>query len=306
MKLPSAATLILMLAATCARLNAHAQDKPLQLDARTQARLQLRIAPLTAAHSSDQVSAFATVVDPTPLLTLLSDLATAQSAYTASQAEAARSQALARDASLSAKASEAATAQARSDQARVRLLKQRLGLEWGAYFTTLSDNGLRQLGSDLAAARCALVRVDTPAGQGLKGAKTVSLDLGALGFADARVLGVARTADARLQSPGLMTLVSGENAAYLSIGLSLKASLYSGGGTSGLLIPNAALLRQGGHVYAFIKTNAQTFDRRIVTPTRVTPEGLIVTSGFTSGEKVVVQGASALLTAATSVPADEE
>ena len=77
MKLPSAATLILMLAATGAPLNAHAQDKSLQLDARTQARLQLRIAPLTTAHSSDQVSAFATVVDPTPLLTLLSDLATA-------------------------------------------------------------------------------------------------------------------------------------------------------------------------------------------------------------------------------------
>ncbi len=306
MKFISATALILMLAATSAPLNAHAQDKPLQLDAKTQTRLQIRVAPIAAAHSSDQVSAFATVVDPTPLLTLLSDLATTQSAYNASQAEATRSQVLAKDASLSAKAAEAAVALARGDQAKVTLLKQRLGLEWGAYFTALSDSSLRQLGSDLVAGRSALVRVDTPAGQGLKGAKTVSLDLGALGSAEARVLGVARTADQRLQSPGLMTLVSGENAAYLSIGLSLKASLYSGGGTSGLLIPNAALLRQSGRVYAFVKTNAQSFDRRVITPARVTPEGLIVTSGFNSGEKVVVQGASALLTAATSTPAGEE
>lgn len=279
-----------------------AQDKPVQVDAKTQARLQIRTAPIEAAHSSDAIQAFATVVDPTPLLTLLSDLATAQSAYNASQAEAVRTHALAQDATVALKTAEAAQAQARGDQAKVTLLKQRVGLEWGVYFVNLSDDGLRQLGSDLAAGRAALVRIDTPSGQGLKGARSAVLDAGAIGTVTARVLGVARTADARLQSPGLMTMVSGPDAAYFSTGLTLKASLYGGNGTDGLLIPNSALLRQGGHVYAWVKTGAQGFVKREVVAARVTPDGLIVGSGFSQGEAVVIQGASALL-AASATPA---
>ncbi|ESQ85250.1 hypothetical protein AEAC466_05935 [Asticcacaulis sp. AC466] len=301
MKLLTTAALTLMLAAGAVQ----AQDTPLQLDGKTQTRLQIRVAPIQPAHSSDATSAFASVADPTPLLTLLSDLATTQSAYTASQAEASRSQALARDASVSAKAAEAAQAQARADQAKVTLLRQRVGLEWGTYFAGLSDTALRQLGSDLSSGKAALVRIDTPSGQGLKGARSATLDLGAIGSVEARVLGIARTADARLQSPGVMTLVSGADAAYLSTGLTMKASLYGGGGTTGLLIPNTALLRSGGKVYAYVKTGPKTFVRRIVTPARVTPEGLIVSAGFSANESLVVQGASALLTAATSRPADE-
>lgn len=302
MKLISAAALILALAAGTAHAG---DDKPLQLDARTQTRLQLRVAPIRAAQSSNSVSAFAAVVDTTPLLTLLSDLATAQSAFNASQAEATRTQTLAKDDTVSQKTADAALAQARGDQARVTLLKQRLGLEWGTWFSSQTDVALRQLGSDLSTGKAALVRVDTPSGQGLRGAQTAGLDLGAIGSVDARVLGIARTADARLQSPGLITMVTGPNAAYLSNGLTMKASLYGGGATSGLLVPNGALLRQDGRVYAYVKTGAQTFDRRVVVPVRVVPDGLIVGDGFAAGEQVVVQGASALLTAATSKPADE-
>lgn len=302
MKLISAAALILALVAGAG----HAQDnKPLQLDGKTQTRLQLRVAPVHAAQSTNSVNAFAAVVDATPLLTLLSDLATAQSAYNASQAEATRTQALAKDDTVSQKVADAALAQARGDQAKVTLLKQRLGLEWGSWFSGQTDVALRQLGTDLSMGRAALVRVDTPSGQGLKGAQTASLELGAIGTVNARVLGIARTADARLQSPGLISMVTGPNAAYLSNGLTMKASLYGGGVTNGLLIPNAALLRQGGRVYAYVKTGAKTFDRRAVVPVRVVSDGLIVSDGFTAGEQVVVQGASALLTAATSTPAGE-
>ncbi len=296
---------ILALGAMLAAGTAQAQDKPLQLDGKTQSRLQIRVSPVQAAHSANAVSAFATVVDPTPFLTLLSDLTTAQSAYAASQAEATRTQTLAKDATVSAKAAEAAVAQACADQAKVTLLRQRLGLEWGGWAFDASDAVLRQMGTDLTTGRAALVRIDTPSGNGLKGAKTATLDLNAVGQVQARVLGVARTADARLQSPGLMTLVTGASAAYLSNGLTLKASLYSGAGTDGLLIPNAALLRQGGHVYAWVKTGSQTFARRDVAQVRVMPDGLIVNSGFSAGDQVVVQGASALLTAATSTPSGD-
>ncbi|MBW8880738.1 MAG: hypothetical protein JF615_04715 [Asticcacaulis sp.] len=273
--------------------------QPLKLDAKTQARLQIRTAPLQPAHAADAVQGFAAVVDPTPLLTLLSDLAAAQSAYNASAAEAARTQALARDATVATRTAEAADAQAHGDQAKVTLLQQRVALEWGPYFAGLNDAQLRQLSSDLAAGRAALVRIDTPLGQGLRGARSAMLDAGALGIIPARVLGVARTADPRLQSPGLITLVTGADAAYLSVGLTCKAQLYGGGATDGVLIPNDALLRRDGRVFAYVRTGAQVFTRREVTPSKITADGIIVTSGFAAGDTVVVQGAAALQAAET-------
>ena len=281
-----------------------AEPVRVRLDAATQARLQIRTARIETAHSSGAVNGFATVMDPSPLLQLLSDLATAKAALAASQAEAARTKGLAQDATVSAKIAEAARAQALADQAKVTLLRQRLGLEWGPYFANLPDSAMAQLAQDIAASQTALVRVDTPSGQGMKTASSVEIDLGPLGSASGRVAGVARTADQRLQSPGLITIVTGSQAAYLNNGLTLNAKLYGGSGTDGLLIPNAALLRQGGHVYAYVKT-AQGFEKREVRAARILPDGLIVKDGFGAGETIVVQGASALLTAENTHPAED-
>ncbi len=270
----------------------------LHLDAATQVRLQIRTAPIVTAHSKGAVSAYATVLDAGPLLSLISDIDTAHAALNASQAEAARTQGLAQDATVAVKTAEAARAQAQMDQVKLRQLHQQLALEWGPYFSQMPDAGLHQLGADIAMARTALVRLDTPAGKGLSGSRAATLTLNDQSL-EARILGVARTADVRLQSSGLIASVSGDGAAYLSRGLSLKAQLYSGGGTDGVLIPNAALLRQNGQVFAYIKTSPVVFERRPLVLARPTTEGMIVAGGFKRGEAVVVQGASALVTAET-------
>ena len=287
------------LLAACLALPAAAETPRLKLDAATQTRLQIRTAPIEAAHSTDAVSGFAGVMDTSPLLQLLSDHDAAVAAFTASSAEATRTAGLAKDATVSSKVAEAARAQAAADQAKVTLLRQRLGLEWGPYFAALPDAALTRLAHDIALGQAALVRIDTPSGKGLKSAATGAIDLGALGTVQARVVGIARTADARLQSPGVVAIVTGSQAAYLGTGLTLNARLYGSGGTDGLLIPNSALLRQSGHVYAYVKSGAGTFDRREVVPARVVPEGLITSQGFRAGEVVVTQGAAALLTAET-------
>jgi hypothetical protein len=284
---------------------AFAQNKPLQLDAKTQARLQLRVSPVQPAHTSPTMAAFASVMDATPLLTLLSDLSAAQSAYNASHAEAVRAQGLAKDATLSTKAAEAADAQARGDQAKLALLKQRLALEWGTAFASMTDTNLRQLGQDLSVGKAALVRIDTPSGKGLKGATSVTLDVPAAGSVTARILGVARTADQRLQSPGLISLVSGPSALYLNSSLTMKASLFSDDVTKGVLIPNTALLRNEGQIFAYVKSGPKNFVRRQVTSAGVTTEGVIVNQGFSAGDLVVVQGASSLLTAEAATPAGQ-
>jgi hypothetical protein len=274
----------------------------LRLDAATQTRLQIRTAPVEAAHASAAIDGFATVQDPSPLIQLLGDLKAAEAAASASQAEATRTAALSKDATVAVKTAEAARAQALADQAKVATLKQRVGIEWGAAFARLSDSDLAALAHDLALAEAAIVRVDTPSGAGLNTAKSAILDLGPLGSATARVLGVARTADARLQSPGLITIVTGTQAAYLSTGLAVKARLYGGGSSDGLLIPNAALVRANGQVFAYVKTGPLTFDKRVVARIRIAADGLVVQSGFRAGDAVVVQGAAALL-AAEAAPA---
>ncbi len=293
------------LLAGCLALPAAAATPRLTLDAPTQTRLQIRTAPVEAAHSADAVAGFASVMDTSALLQLLSDHDAAVAALAASSAEAARTASLAKDATVSTKVAEAARAQAAADQAKLTLLRQRLGLEWGPYFAGLPDPALTRLAHDLAAGQAALVRIDTPSGKGLKSAATATIDLGALGTVQARVVGIARTADARLQSPGVVAVVTGSQAGYLGTGLTLNARLYGGGGTDGLLIPNAALLRQSGHVYAYVKSG-NAFERREVLPLRVVPEGLITTQGFRAGDTVVVQGASALLTAENAKPAGDK
>jgi len=272
---------------------------PLRLDAATQARLQIRTAPVEPAHASAAVDGFATVLDPSPLIPLLGDLKAAEAAAAASQAEATRTAALSKDATVAVKSAEAANAQALADQAKVVSLKQRVGIEWGAAFARLSDSDLDALVHDLALGQAAIVRIDTPSGAGLNTAKSAVLDLGPLGSANARVLGVARTADVRLQSPGLITVVTGPQAAYLSSGLAVKAKLYGGGSSDGVLIPNAALIRADGRVFAYVKTGPLTFDKRVVARVRVAAEGLVVQSGFRIGDAVVVQGGAALLAAET-------
>ncbi len=273
-----------------------AAAEPLQIDPAVQARLQVRTAPLQAAHSTAGAAAtgFARVLDPSPLLALIGDIDAASATADASAAEAARTAGLVKDASVSLKANEAAQAQARGDAAHLTQLKQRLALEWGPSFAALAQPALHQLGADLTAAHAALVRIDVPAGAGIRGAAQASLEFGALGQVSARVLGVARTADQKLQSPGLIALVSGPDAAYLSAGLTATAQLSSSGDGDGVLIPNNALLRQDGQVLAFVKTGAKSFDKRVVHPAHLTAQGIVVTSGFRVGELVVVQGGQAL------------
>jgi len=280
-----------------------ASSDPVRLDALTQTRLQIRTAPVEVAHALAAVDGFATVQDPSPLIQLLGDLKAAEATATASQAEAARTAALSKDATVAEKTAEAAKAQSLADQAKLAALKQRVGIEWGAAFARLSDGDLTALSHDLAMAEAAIVRIDTPSGTGLNTARSAILDLGPLGSANARVLGVARTADARLQSPGLITVVTGPQATYLSTGLAVKARLYGGGASDGLLIPNAALVRANGQVFAYVKTGRVTFEKRVVARVRIASDGLVVQSGFHIGDAVVVQGAAALLAAEAAPPA---
>jgi hypothetical protein len=301
-----AAPLVMLLAfsaATVARADADDEKvKPVKLPAEIQQKLGLKSEPLKAKAEAASLSGFVKVLDPSPLAQLDSDIDAADAAAQASQAEFERSQALNKDgAAVAAKQVEAARAQARGDATKLALLRRRVGLEWGDGIARMSSRQRGQLLTDIGAGRAALIRIDTPSGEGLAGLKTVELDLGPLGRVRATVLGTARSADPRLLSPGLIATARGPGVRSLSVGLSAPVRLQASAPVSGVVAPRAALLRSQGKTWVYVRTGPETFLREEVEDGRSDPAGLFTPAGLKAGAQVVTQGAAALFAAETNV-----
>jgi hypothetical protein len=276
--------------------------KPVKLPSEIQQKLGLKSEPLKAKVEAASLSGFVKVLDPGPLAQLDSDIDAAEAAAQASQAEFERSQALNKDGQVVAtKQVEAARAQARADATKLALLRRRLGLEWGDGIARMSGRQRAQLLADIVAGRAALVRIDTPSGEGLAGLKTVELDLGPLGRVRATVLGTARSADPRLLSPGVIAAARGPGVRSLQTGLSAPVKLAASAPVSGVLVPRAALLRSKGETWVYVRTAGDSFLRKEVEHGRSGQDGLFAPEGFKAGEQVVTQGAAALFAAETNV-----
>ena len=274
-----------------------AAEVTVKLDAGAQRRLGIATAPLAAARKGATASGFARVLDPIPLATLDSDLTAAAAAAVASQKEAARTRALAAaDQTVSQHAAETAAAQARSESARLTLLRRRVGLEWGPRLAALPDPARGRLIAEIAAGRAALVRIDSVSGLiGVAGSAV--LDLGPAGSAVATLMGPTRTGDPRLQSTGLLGLVRGPQALRLGVGVTAPATMSLGADAAGVVVPREALLRTAGQTFAYVRVGAASFERRPLTGAMPDPGGLFVRSGFRAGEPVVVHGAAQIFAA---------
>jgi hypothetical protein len=301
-----------MLLAFAAATAARADDddkkvKPVKLPTEIQQKLGLKSESLKARTSAASLSGFIKVLDPGPLAQLDSDIDTADAAAQASQAEYDRSQALNKDGqAVATKQVEAARLQARADALKLSLLRRRVGLEWGDGVARLSGRQRAELLADVGAGRAALIRIDTPSGEGLAGLKTVELDLGPLGRVRATVLGTARAADPRLLSPGVIATARGPGVRSLQVGLSAPVKLTAAAAASGVLVPRAALLRSGGETWVYVRTASDTFLRKEVEHGRSDTDGLFAPEGLKAGEQVVTQGAAALFAAETNVPEEDE
>lgn len=262
-----------------------------------QQRLGLETAPLSIQRRSAEVDAFAKVLDPEPLVQLDSDLRTATAAAAASHAEAERTRALnSTGGGVAAKDMEAAVSQARQDALKVEMLRRRLGLEWGPGIARLSDRRRAELAQALSAGRAALVHVDTHNNAGQAGARVVKVDVGDASVSGV-VLGPARAAEPRLQSSGLIVLVTGPEAILLSVGLTQSAHIAQAQSETGVVIPRSAVVRWRGAAWAYVRTGPDRFERRLVDAPIPEEDGLFSARGFKSGDAVVTRGAVALFAA---------
>ena len=280
----------------------HASAAGVRLAPAVQRGLGIATQTMTLTHRAAEVDAFAKVLDPGPLAQLDSDLATAEAAAAASDAEAARARALhASDGGVSAKDTEAAVAQARSDALKVEILRHRVGLEWGPGVARMSTTARGRLVRGLAAGKIALAHIDTHNDVGQAGARVVKIDIGD-GSVTGVVLGPARTAEPRLQSSGLIVEVTGPSAVLLSVGLTQSAHIETRTEQAGVLVPRAAIIRFRGSAWVYVRAAPGLFERRRLENLVPQADGFFVPKGVSPGDEVVIRGAAALFTAEQSLP----
>lgn len=265
------------------------------LDEAALARAGIELASLEADQLAPEVLAYGRVLDPVPASAVLSNLAAARAAADAAERERVRVEGLARNGvNASAREVEAARATAARAQADLEQADYRVDALLGAARPTLGD--LSELARGLGRRQVALVRVDVPGGrerpQPEHGARLTAYPETSRTLS-ARYLGPAPEADPRRPGWSFSFLVT---EAPPPPGSPVWAHLaVTGEPVSGVHVPERALLRSEGRLFAFVALGGGRFERRVI-EARVLPDGsAFATQGLSPGDSVVVSGAQQLL-----------
>jgi hypothetical protein len=236
------------------------------------------------------------VLDISPLASLVSELATAQAANQASQAELERLKTLAAQSNASERALQAAQATASHDRAQMESVRSRLMASWGSAIGGRSD--LTSLTESLISQQTVLVEVDLPAGQTVKGqpigARLSALDQETEPIA-AEFVGPAAVVDPQTQGRGFLFQVK-PNSSHLVPGQSLTARLdMPGEPRAGVTVPRLAVVRFKGAAWVYRQAGDDSFQRLEVSLEAPLKDGWFVSQGLQPQDKVVVTGAQQLL-----------
>lgn len=256
-------------------------------------RLGIVTAPLAEFSGAQQASGFARGLDAGALAAIMAEIDSARAAAAASQAEVSRLETLFRnDVSASRRAVEVARSQAAADAARLRLARQRIGLEYGPGVAGLGDAGTHQLVARIASGNAALIRIDVP-GVLLTPGSRVQVRAGDVG-ASARVLGPAAAADSKLQSAGVLAVLTGPAVRQVLAGRVLAVQTPSGPAISGVLVPREAVVRYQGQMWVYRQQGGK-FEREVLTGPQPVSEGWLVQTEFKPGDVIVIHGGTGLL-----------
>jgi len=248
-----------------------------------------------AAQLAPEVKGYGRVLDPAPLAALMTELASAGAAFTASSNELARLKTLEGQGNASARALQSAEAAAQHDQLAVQSVKERLVLSWGQTLANKSD--LPAFIQSLAALETVLVRIDLPASEVLElrptGSRIVTLSGNS---AEAEFLGAASGVDPQIQGRGFIFLIKSD-ALHLLSGEAVTGHLkIPGEPLAGAIIPRDAVVRTGGKGWVYVlNENGESFTRKEIALDHPTETGWFVTNSVTAGNHVVVTGAQTLL-----------
>ncbi|MEO7317513.1 MAG: hypothetical protein ABIZ56_00845 [Chthoniobacteraceae bacterium] len=245
--------------------------------------------------------AFGRVLDPTPLVTLDSDLAAAEAVLAASRAEYERSQKLlAAGENTSRKLAEEAEAQFRADEIKADGIRRQAALQWGD--AAGGDAAKRRaFVESLVHGEAALVRVDLLPGDALseqpRAAKLLVLGREQTPIETASITPAA-DADARTQAQGFILRVEKPPFA-LRPGMALTAWLeLAEKPRAGFTVPRSAVLRHDGRTWIFVQEEEEKFVRKLIALDSPMESGWFVAGedgGVNADDLLVVTGAQALL-----------
>ncbi len=265
--------------------------------------LALEMAEPEKAELKPQRVAHGRVLDPTPIVTLDGELASAEAALAASRAEYDRSQALLKSGEgMSRKVSETAEAQFRGDEIKADGLRRKAQIEWGATVSALDAAKRREFVEHLVRGESALVRVDLLAGDAVA-EMPAAARFAVLGREEdpisANTIAPAADTDAKTQAQGFLLRVD-EPKFVLRPGMAVTAWLeLSTQPQQGFAVPRSAVLRHDGRAWVFIQEEEEKFVRKAVT--LIAPLGgekgwFVAEGGSIKADDLLVEtGAQALL-----------
>jgi len=267
----------------------------IKMDDETQGNMGLLVEKPVAAQLSPELKGYGRVIDPAPLAALVTELASAQAASTATSLEYERLKLLAADRNASLRALQAAEASALRDQLAVHSARERLAVSWGK---SVADQGdLPAFVQSLTSQNSVLVRIDLPVGDPLPsppgGARIVALS----GIsAEAEFLGAAPNVDPQTLGRGSIFLIKPNTLRLLPGEAVIGYLKVPGDPLMGVLIPGKAVVRTEGAGWVYtLDAGGDTFTRIGVALDHPLEAGWFVTKGVTTNQYIVVTGAQTLL-----------
>ena len=266
------------------------------LSGKTQKDIGLLVKSLATFQMNPELKGYGRVVDTAPLAALITELASAQAAYTASSGELARLKTLEGQGNASARALQTAEAAASRDLVAIQSVRERLTLSWGKAVAEQKD--LPAFIHDLTSLETALVRIDLPVGETLKEAPAGGVRLAKLSgaSADAAFLEMAPSVDPQMQGQGFLFLLK-PNSLRLTTGESVVGYIkIPGEPLAGVIIPRESVERVEGAGWVYVLNPASdAFTRVEVALDHPTEAGWFVTKGAKATDRVAVTGAQQLL-----------
>ncbi len=267
-----------------------------KVDAQTQQLMGLKILSLSAGRLQPEKKAYGRVLDIAPLAAITAELATAEAAAQASQAELKRLTTLAAQNNTSERALQTAQAAAAHDQTQLAAARLKLLASWGSAIAARKD--LADFVQSLSSLATALVELELPAGETLNGQPTGAR---LVTVADrtrpigAEVVGPAAFVDPQMQARGYLFLVA-SNQSRLAPGAAVTGFIsLPGEPQTGVVLPRESVVRFQGATWIYRQTADQTFERVEVNLAQPLDDGWFVSEGLKPGEKVVTVGAQQLL-----------
>lgn len=279
------------------------KESPLHFPPAKRAAAGIALTKPTEREMASEVPAFARVLDPTPLVTLLAEIETARATSEASEKEAERSRQLfAAEGNVSAQAVEGAVAATARDRAALASARARLLAGWGREIAANPTAVARAL-----EAGGSLVRLDALPGDLIDAAaKTARIRWSETESVSIELLGPARTADPQVQGAGFLGLMRDR---AMPAGAVLRATLPGAAEASKVLVlPRSAIVYHQGSAWVFVLGEEDTFERKLVTVGRSVDDESVAVQGIELADQVVTTGAQQLLAAelqAGGAPAEE-